>query len=275
MARRKGCLTKKELKSLIKDMGYTYEEMQAFWDELVQNELNSKVCMLAKNGINWDSLTESVIRTIPTLKEDTLRKRQEQAEAEREEAERAKREAEEKAYYEEHFEDIMLEKLESGEGLTESELKTLIFEYEVHKEYGDKLRWVRPVFTVFELNGKYFGVNWFEGLTEMQENEFNEQPFPVEKRIKVVEVEQWVSVDKVDKGVKAISKRGSNKQSASDSQETVVKTEKQDDSDNQETVVEAEEQDGVGEAQSNGSVDAVSEAGLNQDDVFALRKLFL
>ena len=49
------------------------------------------------------------------------------------------------------------------------------------------------MFTVVELCGRTFGINWFSGLTECQENEFNEQPYEVEKHEyeKVITVKEW------------------------------------------------------------------------------------
>lgn len=59
---------------------------------------------------------------------------------------------------------------------TEAEIKKMAYgfigfhvdtiEYESH-------RWYQEVETIFEVNGRYFGISWDRGATEMQENEFD------------------------------------------------------------------------------------------------------
>ena len=179
------------VKKWLKENGYTEEQMQAFWDELIP--INKTVEALYDTGYNWDELNLCLIAKLPTEKERTLKALAEAEKKEREEQERKDKEKAEEEYYNEHFEEIIVKKIDSGEKLTERELRTLVFEYEVETEEGNSLRWVKSMFTVVELCGRTFGINWFSGLTECQENEFNEQPYEVEKHEyeKVITVKEW------------------------------------------------------------------------------------
>lgn len=99
------------------------------------------------------------------------------------------------------FEKKLLAKIDSEENLTENELKTLVYEYEVESEYGDNERWTRPVDTISTLGGRFFKTFWHEGLTEYQEDEFYDQPVEVEKKEydKTIHVVEWVTKEKTDK----------------------------------------------------------------------------
>lgn len=96
--------------------------------------------------------------------------------------------------------DNFLEAFDSGYEFSESELSELAYENSISTEYGDKLRWVRPVTTIIEFDGRYFQIDWYEGLTEMQPNEFYDQPFEVKKESHeetiTVTVTNWVPLKK-------------------------------------------------------------------------------
>lgn len=84
------------------------------------------------------------------------------------------------------------EAFDSGYQFNEGDLSEIVSEYGIATEYDDNLRWVRPAYTIICSGTRYFGIPWSEGLTEMQPNEFYDQPeelFRVEreKTIKVVE----------------------------------------------------------------------------------------
>lgn len=84
------------------------------------------------------------------------------------------------------------EAFDSGYHFNESDLSEIVSEYGIATDYGDNLRWVRPAYTIANFDDRYFGIAWYNGLTEMQPNEFDTQPeelFRVEreKTIKVVE----------------------------------------------------------------------------------------
>lgn len=180
------------LKKWLKENHYTEEQMQAYWNELIG--LNSVVTALSRSGINWDQTNLSIIASLPTAKEKTLKTLEEKRM--KEEAEqKAKEEAEKaKKYYEENFESIMVNKIDKGENLTEKELKRLAYEYEIEKIVYDKNRWTMPISSVCKLLDRYFMVEWQEGLTEYQEDEFLDQPYEVELQQyqKVTNVRRWV-----------------------------------------------------------------------------------
>lgn len=188
--------TKEERKAILKELGVTKEEMKQFWDECVK--VNWKIRMLDEQGHTWKDLTASQMRQLPTLKETTLASLAKKEEEEKAAAEAAAKEKEDREYYENHFEELMVKKIEDGEALTEREMSNLVYEYGVSTEEGDDHRWVRDMSTIVELCGRYFEIDWYKGLTEMQENEFYDQPFEVEKREyeKTITVTEWVKVSK-------------------------------------------------------------------------------
>lgn len=84
------------------------------------------------------------------------------------------------------------EAFDSGYQFNEGDLSEIVFDYGAETDYGDNSRWARPAYTIVNFNDRYFGIPWYNGLTEMQPNEFYDQPeelFRVEreKTIKVVE----------------------------------------------------------------------------------------
>lgn len=172
---------KKDIKSLLKELGYTWEQMQSFWDECI--EINWKVKLISNSGRNWNDLTLCQIRDLPVLKEKTLKQLKEKEEKEKQKIIEEQKKKANEDYYQKHFDELMVEKIDKKEKLTEKELKTLVFECnEVSRNEGENRRWTRTVKSIIELCGRYFAVVWEEGLTEYQENEFYEQPYEVEKK---------------------------------------------------------------------------------------------
>ena len=192
MGKRKNS-TKKERTDLLKRLGYTEDDMQKFWDEC--KEVNSKIKLLANSGLNWTDLCVWQIEQLPTLKETTLQKLAEIEENKKKEEEAKLKREEDKKYYLEHFDELMVKKIDNGEELTENELKSLVFDCnEVECSYGENRRWSRTVTTIVNLCDRYFAVQWEQGLTESQENGFYDQPYEVEldSYKRVVEVCNWV-----------------------------------------------------------------------------------
>lgn len=73
------------------------------------------------------------------------------------------------------------EKLQDGDHLTESEIESLCWDYpEVYEEEHDSGRWTTFMTTVVDVNGKNYAINWQRGLTEYQENIYDEQPYECE-----------------------------------------------------------------------------------------------
>ena len=88
----------------------------------------------------------------------------------------------------------MLNKILNKESLSESELQRLLdFELTEERDYGENRRWTRTVYSVISLFNTTFMLEWEQGLTESQENEFYTQPYevePFEKEVVMV-VKEW------------------------------------------------------------------------------------
>lgn len=96
----------------------------------------------------------------------------------------------------------IISKIDKGEKLTESEIKELLWSAEqTYEKEGEDHRWTREVFTVVEVNNRYFGIPWLRGLTECQEHEFWEQPYEVgcETELKTVTEQIWKPIAEVKK----------------------------------------------------------------------------
>lgn len=96
------------------------------------------------------------------------------------------------------YDEELLKKIDSGEELNTSELYDIIFEFEVENEKGENRRWLRSVRTISKIGDRYFAINWEQGLTECQENEYYEQPIEVEKVTyeKTITVTEWKEIKK-------------------------------------------------------------------------------
>lgn len=192
MGKRKNS-TKAERTALLKKLGYTDADMQRFWDESIP--VNSKIKMLSNAGMNWTDLCIWQIEQLPTLKEKTLQQLAEKEEAQKKEQKAKLEKIKAEEYYREHFDELMVKKIESHEDLTENELRTLVFECnEIERSEGENRRWSRTVSSIVELCGRFFKVIWEQGLTENQDNSFYEQPYEVEldSYNKVIEVHNWI-----------------------------------------------------------------------------------
>ena len=90
--------------------------------------------------------------------------------------------------------------LQNGEELSSSDLSYLVYNFELddQREVGENRRWQRGVTSIIELGGKHYAINWEEGLTENQENDFWEQPVEATKHEyeKVVTITEWKPVGK-------------------------------------------------------------------------------
>lgn len=98
------------------------------------------------------------------------------------------------------YEEQLLRKIDDGEELTESELRGVIFDFEVEREEGENRRWSRSVTTISQIGDRYFSTDWEEGLTEYQENEYYEQPVEVQKKTyeKIITVTEWIPITQED-----------------------------------------------------------------------------
>ena len=85
-----------------------------------------------------------------------------------------------------------LTRYDNGEKFTEEELSDLRWEFvEVDTQYGENHRWNRPATTIFRVEDRLFALDWWQGLTEMQENEFYDQPYEVKEVKKMVEITEY------------------------------------------------------------------------------------
>lgn len=81
---------------------------------------------------------------------------------------------------------------EGAQDFTERELSELT-EREVDREEGENRRWSRSVGVIIKIHDKYFSIDYEEGLTEYQENIYDNQPVEVERveETKTITVVNW------------------------------------------------------------------------------------
>lgn len=174
---------KKDIKVWLKANNLKWEDVDKMWEECC--EVNSKCAMLKKAGKNWSDLNMCVICSIPTLKEETLQKQKEAEEARIRQEEHDKKVAEEKKYFSEHFDEVMVQRIDSGEEIEPCYIRELVSN-DIERSYGGNRRWSRTVTSIIELCGRFFSIDWEEGLTECQDNEFYNQPVEVFKNTEVI-----------------------------------------------------------------------------------------
>lgn len=75
----------------------------------------------------------------------------------------------------------LLNKIKHKESLNIRELCDIIFECDIYTEEGDDDRWYRYMSTISKLDDTYVVTNWEKGLTEYQDNEYDENPIIVTK----------------------------------------------------------------------------------------------
>ena len=185
--------TPKEHMEWIRANNYTVADIDKFWAD--NYGTNPVITNLTDHGMSWRDMNIAVLKQLPTQKERDAEYKRKQEEEQRIAEEAARKEAEEKKYYAEHFAEIMLDKITKGEKLTETELQELVWDYEIEKIYGEDHRWTKEVCSIIELCGKHFAIDWMKGLTEMQDNEFHEQPYPVRQIERIVVTKEWVSIE--------------------------------------------------------------------------------
>lgn len=94
------------------------------------------------------------------------------------------------------FEEWFLDKYDNDRNKLFSDWRLarfLVYEMpEIERINGENRRWSRSVQSILEIGGRYFGVTWEEGLTEMQENEFYcSSIIEVQKVTKTIVVTEW------------------------------------------------------------------------------------
>ena len=90
--------------------------------------------------------------------------------------------------YEEDIIDIE-NKIANGEKLNEYECKMCAWgevgKY-IDESEGESRRWTKTMSTIFEVSNQLYCINWEQGLTECQDNEYWKQPYKVRREEKVV-----------------------------------------------------------------------------------------
>lgn len=190
----------KEQKQWLKDNGYTEKQIDAFWEDC--RSTNPVVNAFSKNGGTWRDMSISVLKDLPTQKRRDLEYiKNKEKEEQKEKTRLAKTEAEKK-YYEDHFEEIVYNKMCNKESLTEEESRRLvcdecsqatIIEENKNPELG---RWAQNVKTIVKIFDKYFAFQWQLGLTEYQENSYDLDPVEVSPNTyeKTITVTEWLPV---------------------------------------------------------------------------------
>lgn len=191
--------TVKERKALLKELGYTEDEMQKFYDDAAK--VNSKIKVLKDTGHKWTDLTVYQMRQLPGLMERTLEQiKEKQQEEEAKQAEEERKQHEMESYSDEYGKNI-LKKIDAGEKLTNEELNTLVHEYEYDKEASaDVYKNTRSVTTVVRLgdekDSRFFSIDWIEDLSVFGESMFDSQPCEVVQVYDMVKVKKWVDKSK-------------------------------------------------------------------------------
>lgn len=83
------------------------------------------------------------------------------------------------------FEDEILKKYDNGISMSDDDMSEAIFMYEIDREDLDEYRWTTLIRSVIKVKDRYFEIDWIQGNTEMQEDDFSDsslkEVFPVKK----------------------------------------------------------------------------------------------
>ena len=188
---------KEDINKWLEKNGLTKKEVKQMWKECCK--INVKCRLLDEAGKSWKDLPMSQIEKIPTYRENMLKSNTENTteSSSTETTNNAAAELEEMSESERLF-----QKIKNKEYLSESEIRSLLWDYgcEVDEIEGGAHRWTQSVSTIIELCGQYVRIDWQRGLTEMQENIYDEQPYFVEKKKRVIQkvVVDWnkINLDK-------------------------------------------------------------------------------
>ena len=173
--------TKTEIKQLLTELRLTEQDMDRFWQDNINFGYNKTILALNRSGLNWRNLGVHAIRELPTqLEKDKHHKELMERVALIKKVEPIKKTAK--------------EKLLSGETLSERDIRDLINEYEIEEIAGDSGRWTRFMTTIIQVDGVFYSIDWQQGLTEMQCDEYLDQPVKVRKHTyqKMVTVVEWL-----------------------------------------------------------------------------------
>ena len=103
-----------------------------------------------------------------------------------------------KQFHDEHFEDWVIEKIKAGEPIEVADITYLVYGYGAIEIEGEDHRWTRDISSIIELKDNIFiRIDWQRGLTEMQGDNFYDQPYFVEKKERVV-TKTEITWDRID-----------------------------------------------------------------------------
>lgn len=107
-------------------------------------------------------------------------------------------------YFADWTADDFLEAYDNGYTFNEEEIEQLAwgevgFGEEITREEGDSGRWNQYMTTIIKVKDRYFGVGWSAGLTECQESYYDGPVYEVKPVKKMIEVTEWVSVEKEER----------------------------------------------------------------------------
>ena len=93
-------------------------------------------------------------------------------------------------------EEYFLRRIDNNIELCEQELQCLVVWFGIETSFGEEHRWQKEAKTIVKLNDRYFAVDWYQGLTELQDNGFYDQPYEVELKEyqKTITVRDWIRV---------------------------------------------------------------------------------
>ena len=181
------------------DNGHTVKEAQKEWDAAIADNVGGLVGWLNREVYDWRYLQTYQINSLFGLADRTIEKRKAAEEERQQKEEEERRMKQEEDYRKAHYDEYIIGKIDAGEKLSEKELKELRWDFnEADTIYGENRRWSRSVRSIIEICGRYFALDWEEGLTEYQDNEFYNQPFEVEKKEyqKTITVTEWSKINK-------------------------------------------------------------------------------
>lgn len=192
--------TKSKIKEFLSKHNQTDDGMKAIWDELAKISETAN-CIYKSVEQNWQKIPLHLLEESLTAKEKILAKREEEERKKIEQQTNQQIKEQSTRYYEEHFQEIILKKIENKEWLTAEDVELLINEdnFYIETVVIDKYDWTELVNTIIKLGDKYYSVYWQRALTENQENFFESQlAIEVEKR--AIETYSWVEVKGEENG---------------------------------------------------------------------------
>lgn len=183
-------------KKWCRENGYTESYMQSEWDKAVAEGGSRLVDWLAGRGGNWYNLAIHQMAQIPGLADRLKESKEKKAKVEEVKKASEEKAKEYKKYYQEHMDEILVNKIDAGESLTEKEIRNFLLECgeDVCDINGSCGRWTMSMRTIKKVCKRYWEINWQKGLTEYQEDVIDEQPFEVKKHEyeKKIIVTEWL-----------------------------------------------------------------------------------